>query len=78
MWRHWIKTVAVPELGLPPIRFHDLRHSHATILLERGVALKVIQVRLGHSNIEITSRLYAHVTEKLLASAATAADEAFA
>lgn len=43
------------------IRFHDLRHTHATMLLAKGVNVKVISERLGHSNIKITLDTYAHV-----------------
>ncbi len=58
--------------GLPNIRFHDLRHSHATLLLERGVNAKVVQERLGHESVKTTLDLYAHV---LPASQRHAADE---
>jgi integrase len=47
--------------GLPDIRFHDLRHSAATILLSMGVPAKVVQEILGHSHISITLGIYAHV-----------------
>lgn len=47
--------------GLPHIRFHDLRHSAATILLSMGVNPKVIQEILGHSNISMTLGTYLHV-----------------
>jgi len=43
------------------MRFHDLRHSAATILLSMGVNIKVIQELLGHSNVSITLRVYSHV-----------------
>ena len=45
---------------LPPIRFHDIRHSVATELLNSGVDLKVIQEYLGHSTIGITANYYLH------------------
>ena len=48
--------------GLPDIRFHDLRHSNATILAAAGVPLKVIQERLGHADITTTLGFYGHVT----------------
>ena len=46
---------------LPLIRFHDLRHCHATLLLEQGEHPKVVQERLGHAGIGITMDLYSHV-----------------
>ena len=48
--------------GLAHIRFHDLRHTNATMMLEAGVPLKVASERLGHSSIQITADLYSHVT----------------
>lgn len=51
---------ATPEL--PMIRFHDLRHTHATLMLASGVHMKVISERLGHSQIGITMDLYSHVS----------------
>ncbi len=47
--------------GIPRIRFHDLRHSAATLLFSRGVNAKVIQQMLGHSSITITLDIYSHV-----------------
>ena len=49
------------ELIVPKIRFHDLRHTHATILLKIGENPKVIQERLGHASIQITLDTYSHV-----------------
>lgn len=49
------------QLGLPEIRFHDLRHSHATLLLQQGVNPKLVQERLGHSTINLTLDTYSHV-----------------
>jgi len=46
---------------LPKVRFHDLRHIHATILYKNGVQAKVIQERLGHSNISTTLDIYTHL-----------------
>lgn len=50
--------------GIKRIRFHDLRHTHATLLLLQGVDLKTIQNRLGHSDIKMTT-IYAHVAKEL-------------
>jgi integrase len=47
--------------GLPRIRFHDLRHTHATLLLKNGIDVKVVSERLGHSGIGITMDTYIHV-----------------
>lgn len=45
---------------LPPIRFHDLRHSYATLMLQRGVNPKIVSTVLGHSCIAITLNIYSH------------------
>ncbi|PGO61763.1 site-specific integrase [Bacillus cereus] len=49
------------KLGLPKIRFHDLRHTHATMLIQQNVNVKLIADRLGHSDIETTLNTYSHV-----------------
>jgi integrase len=72
--RHWMAYTGTGKLELPRIRFHELRHSHATILLRRGVALKVISARLRHSTVDITSRFYAHVTRDMAIEAANQAE----
>lgn len=54
-------TSLVKKAGLPRMRFHDLRHSAATILMAMKVPIKVIQELLGHSNITITLNVYGHV-----------------
>ncbi|KOS01815.1 site-specific integrase, partial [Paenibacillus polymyxa] len=46
---------------LPHIRFHDMRHTHATMLLEKKMNVKVISERLGHSKISVTLDTYSHV-----------------
>jgi len=61
---------------LPRIRFHDLRHSHATHLLASGVHPKVAQERLGHSSVSITLDLYSHVLPGVLDDAAAKVDAA--
>lgn len=60
----------VARLGLPPIRFHDLRHSAATLLLEMGVHPKIVSELLGHAGISITMDRYSHVTEAMHREAA--------
>lgn len=49
------------RLGVPVIRFHDLRHTHATLLLRDRVPIKVVSERLGHSNPAFTMMTYQHV-----------------
>ena len=51
----------VKRSGLPRIRFHDLRHTFATLALQAGVPLKVVSDILGHANISITGDTYSHV-----------------
>ncbi len=51
--------------GLPRLRFHDLRHTFATVSLQEGVSAKVIQEVLGHHSAAFTMQVYSHVTEKM-------------
>ena len=51
----------IRQTDIPRIRFHDLRHTHATILLQMGVNPKVVSERLGHSSVKITLDVYSHV-----------------
>ncbi len=64
------------RLGLQPVRFHDLRHTAASLLLAAGVPLKVVSETLGHSSIAITADVYQHVTPDLRREAADALDRA--
>jgi len=63
--------------NMPRVRFHDLRHSHATQLLLAGVHPKVAQERLGHATITTTLDLYSHVTDTMQCEAAARLDAAF-
>jgi len=47
--------------GLPVIRFHDLRHTYASLLIEQGENIKYIQSQLGHSSPTVTWNVYAHL-----------------
>ena len=58
------------RLGLPTQRFHDLRHTHASLLLKGGYHPKIVQERLGHASIMTTLDTYSHVTQGLQALAA--------
>jgi integrase len=64
--------------GLPAVRFHDLRHSAATLMLAEGVPLAVISEWLGHAGIAITASHYAAVVPALRRDAADAMDRALA
>jgi integrase len=65
------------KAGLPHMRFHDLRHSAATILLSMGVPAKVVQELLGHSHISITLGVYGHVLASMQQEAMDKLDELF-
>jgi len=66
---------AIKKAGLPDIRFHDLRHSHASLLLAAGVNPKIVQERLGHSQISLTLDTYSHVIPSLQDEAAEKVEE---
>lgn len=65
------------KAGLPRIRFHDLRHTAATILLKQGTHPKVVQERLGHSSISVTMDVYSHVLPSMQREAADGLDTLF-
>jgi integrase len=65
------------KAGLPDIRFHDLRHSTATLLLSNGVHPKVVQEILGHSEISMTLDTYSHVLPTMQQEAISKLNEAF-
>lgn len=69
--QHW---ASMRKAGLVPqaMRFHDLRHSHATQLLRAGVNVKVVSERLGHGDVSVTLETYAHVLPDMQQSAVTA------
>ena len=60
------------EKQLKKLRFHDLRHTHATMLLLEHVSIKVISERLGHSSTSITQDIYSHVLPEMQLEAANA------
>lgn len=62
------------RLGLPRIRFHDLRHTAATLLLGRGVHPKIVSEMLGHATVAITLDIYSHVTPTMQREATAALD----
>jgi integrase len=60
--------------GVPRVRFHDLRHTAATLMLERGVHPRIMAERLGHANPSITMSVYAHVSPSMGREAADVLD----
>ena len=60
--------------GLPPFRWHDLRHSCASFLLAQGVSARVVMEILGHSDIRLTLNTYSHVMPSLQQDAADQMD----
>ena len=66
----------IRKLEITRVTFHELRHSHATQLLEAGIHPKVVQERLGHSTIATTMDLYSHVTATMQENAAACVDVA--
>ena len=61
----------VRQAGLPHMKFHGLRHTHASLLLASGTDIAIVSKRLGHSTVALTSDVYAH----LIASASRRAAE---
>lgn len=58
--------------GVPQIRFHDLRHSFATLSLEQGMDIKTISHMLGHTDAGFTMNTYMHVTDSMQQTVANA------
>lgn len=70
---HTFRAV-LARAGVPRIRFHDLRHTCATLLLEAGAHPRVVAERLGHSTPALVMNVYGHVTERLQEQATAALD----
>ena len=67
----------IKKAGVPDIRFHDLRHTSATLLLSKGVHAKIVQERLGHKDVMTTLQTYAHVLPSMQKEAAERMEEMF-
>jgi integrase len=70
-----LKTMRI-DAALKPtagLRFHDLRHTHATLLLQAGVPVAAVSARLGHANAAVTLGIYSHATTDAEAAAAQVA-----
>jgi len=70
-----IYTADVKRAGLPHITFHSMRHTHATMLIEQNVNVKLISERLGHSKIGVTLDTYSHVIPSMQQEVADKIDE---
>lgn len=57
-------TSAIERSGVHPIVLHDLRHSHATLLINNGVNIVAVSKRLGHASVDITMKVYAHLLKE--------------
>jgi integrase len=66
----------VDRAGVPTIRLHDLRHTHATLLLSAGTPIKAVSERLGHAKTSITLDTYAHISPDMQDRAVEAIDAA--
>ena len=66
--RHFYR--ALESAGVERIRFHDLRHTYASLLIEQGENIKYIQTQLGHSNPTMTLNVYAHLMKPVNQEAA--------
>jgi integrase len=78
-WRYLTTHRFKPLLekaGLPKQRFHDLRHTCATLLLSKNVNPKIVSEMLGHATIAITLDTYSHVLPNMQDSAAKAMEDA--
>jgi integrase len=73
-WVHHKFQAATKAANLPTIRFHDLRHSAASLLIAQGVPALVVAAVLGHSSVNLTLNTYAHVYAPAMREAANAMD----
>ncbi|MBO2532688.1 MAG: hypothetical protein CW342_07305 [Thermoactinomycetaceae bacterium] len=80
MWKEPRRAIHVfhriiKRADVPKIRFHDLRHTHATLLLQQGVDPKIVSECLGHASITLTLDTYSHVIPSLKKEAAMTFDQ---
>ena len=73
VYKAWTRLNRRDEV--PIIRFHDLHHTAASLLLSRGVHPKIASQMVGHSTVAITLDIYSHVTPTMQAEAAAATDQ---
>jgi len=61
VWKAWRQLAQ--RAGARPVRFHDLRHTTAVVMLAQGIDVRTVADVLGHSDVATTLRTYAHTTE---------------
>lgn len=76
VWRLFRRLVQ--ESGVPRIRFHDLRHTAASLMIRQGIPAKVVSDRLGHADVAFTLSVYTHLYEDQRRSAALSMDQLLA
>lgn len=74
VWKAWRKLA--DRAGVRPVRFHDLRHTTATVMLAQGIDVRTVADVLGHSDVSTTLRTYVHSTEGATRHAAQVMGEA--
>lgn len=67
---------ALKRAGLERVRFHDLRHTYASLMIQQGENIKYIQTQLGHSSPTVTLNVYAHLMETTNQAAAVRLEDA--
>ena len=67
--------LALNRAGIDKIRFHDLRHTYASLLIAKDVNIKYIQKQMGHASFEITMNTYAHLMPEVYATSEVKIDE---
>ena len=73
VWKAW--NTMLKRMGITGVRFHDIRHTMATLMLSAGIHPKIVQERLGHASISTTLDLYSHVAPGLQQAAAGRMDD---
>ena len=71
---HWFRAF-LKRHGIPPMRFHALRHLSATVLIAQGIPLKSVSARLGHADIRTTANIYSDALQSVDRQAADKMDE---